>query len=83
MLSKRQCPYTGITNFFSDAEPYMPVGAIYSSVAKPGFLWRCHAGDDGAAGRTTDLKTAEARLFRYYQDHSDEPDAAYLTRSTH
>lgn len=83
MLSKRHCPYTGLTNFFADSEPYMPVGVIYTSISKPGFLWRCHAGDDGAAGRATDLKTAEARLFRYYQDHASDSCAGYSKPVSH
>jgi hypothetical protein len=72
MLLKRHCPHTGIMNFFSDSDPHFPVGMIYSTFAKQGFMWRCHAGDDSAAGRTTDLKTAEASLVRYYRDHESD-----------
>jgi hypothetical protein len=85
MLLKRQCPHTGIVNFFSRAEPHLPVGFIYPSTRNTGFTWRCHTGTnsgaEGAAGRTVDLKTAEANLSSYYVEHTaDGPDAQVFSR---
>jgi hypothetical protein len=69
MLLKRHCPHTGIVNFFTHAEPHLPVGFVYSTVTDAGFTWRCHD-DDNGAGHAVDLKTAEAGLCRYYLEHS-------------
>jgi hypothetical protein len=71
MLLKRHCPHTGIVNFFSTAEPHLPVGFIYATSARNGFTWRCHTGAEDAAGQAVDLQTAEANLSSYYIEHND------------
>jgi hypothetical protein len=87
MLLKRHCPHTGIMNFFSDSDPHLPVGMIYSTFAKhglkSGFMWRCHAGDDSAAGRAADLKAAEASLVRYYKDHEYDVCSGRILATAH
>jgi hypothetical protein len=76
MLLKRHCPHTGIVNFFSAAEPHLPVGFVYATSARAGFAWHCHAGAEDAAGQAADLKTAEARLSSYYIEHADDAQSS-------
>jgi hypothetical protein len=72
MLLKRHCPHTGIVNFYSDAEPYLSVGFVYSTAARTGFTWHYSDGADDADGQAADLKTAEARLYRSYLESAND-----------
>ena len=61
MLIKRQCPHTGVVNFYSRAEPHFAVGSIV-----PGddhhFTWRYHTEPYTRAGQADDMPSAEREL---------------------
>lgn len=61
MLSKRLCPYTGIVNFYFDADPHIAVGSVIKTADK-GYLWRCYTDPCTAVGSETDKEIAEQRV---------------------
>jgi hypothetical protein len=63
VLYKRRCPHTGITNYFTAANPYIAVGSVSESDMPARFAWRCYI-EDEAGGLTSDISMAEAHLRR-------------------
>lgn len=63
MLHKRRCPHTGITNYFTSANPYVAVGSVTETDTPSRFAWRCYI-DDEAGGLSADMAKAEAHLRR-------------------
>jgi hypothetical protein len=61
LLSTKKCPHTGVTNFYSDADPYLAVGSIERRSSNS-FTWRCYADGHAFSGRSVDLATARERL---------------------
>ena len=63
MLSKKRCPHTGITNYFTAANPYVAVGSVSETQSPSRFAWRCYI-EREAGGMTSDISAAEAHLCR-------------------
>ncbi len=63
MLSKSRCPFTGVVNFFTLADPLLSVGSVAVTGAPARYVWRCHVGDE-ASGLAPDISLAEAQLRR-------------------
>jgi hypothetical protein len=61
MLSKRLCPYTGIVNFYFEAEPHFAVGSVVKS-ADQRYLWRCYTDPCTGVGAEDDIEIAEQRV---------------------
>jgi hypothetical protein len=61
MLSKRRCPYTGVINFYSSDDPFLPVGSVVKSEGAR-YLWRYYADPCAGVGATRDMSSAEACL---------------------
>jgi len=61
VLRKKRCPHTGITNFFTDAEPFLAVGSVSETGSSASYTWRCYL-DDEASGVSADISLAEAHL---------------------
>jgi hypothetical protein len=61
VISKRQCPHTGIVNFFLATDPLIAVGSLSQTAAPVEFAWRCYL-DDEVSGLAADKTIAEARL---------------------
>jgi hypothetical protein len=67
VLSRRRCPYTGIVNFFADAEPLLAVGSVVKTAGRAACQWRCYLGKVPATGVAPDMRSAEVRLIRQYR----------------
>lgn len=65
MIVRRRCPYTGVINFYSDAEPHLPLGsiAVCGRSADVRYAWRAYS-DDKPGGAAPDLAAAEQRLLQ-------------------
>jgi hypothetical protein len=61
MLLKRECPHTGVVNFFFVGDPHIAVGSVVKAESG-GYYWRCYADPYTAVGAAADLKSAEARV---------------------
>jgi hypothetical protein len=78
MLSKRECPHTGVVNFFFDRDPHFAVGSVVKAEGR-GYLWRCYTDPFEAVGAEADMMSAEARvtdLCRKAAAHPGDPFAA-------
>lgn len=65
MLSKQQCPHTGIINFFTPADPFVSVGSITRRQRdETEFHWRWYDASRTISGIAKDMRSAEARLKR-------------------
>ena len=65
MLSKQQCPHTGIVNFFRTSDPFVSVGSITrKDQGDPEFHWRWYDAARTISGIAKDMRSAEARLRR-------------------
>jgi hypothetical protein len=67
VLSRRRCPYTGIVNFFAEAEPLLAVGSVVRIAAPAAYQWRCYLGEVPVTGVARDIRAAEGRLIRQYR----------------
>jgi hypothetical protein len=63
MLASRQCPHTGVVNFFAAAEPFMAIGSVVKAGEPARYHWRFYLGQGPVAGVAADMRTAESRLF--------------------
>ncbi len=70
LLSTKRCPHTGVTNFFSDDDPFVAIGSI-ARRAEQGFTWRCHMGGSELSGRAPDIQSAERRLTQFLTSVDD------------
>lgn len=61
MLSKRRCPHTGVINFYSSDDPFLPVGSVVKAEGAR-YLWRCYADPCAGVGTVRDIVSAEAHL---------------------
>jgi hypothetical protein len=61
MLSKYQCPHTGVVNYFTKADPLLAVGSVAKAGQPRGFAWRCYVGEE-TCGLASDMALAEAEL---------------------
>jgi hypothetical protein len=59
VISKRECPHTGVINFFAASDPLIAIGSV--SATPRNFAWRCYL-DDPAGGTAPDASIAEAEL---------------------
>ena len=68
MLTRRHCPHTGVTNFFSDTDPFLSVGSVIEAGEPAIYHWRCYLGQPPAAGAAPDMRTAELLLVSHYRE---------------
>jgi hypothetical protein len=61
MLSKRRCPYTGVINFYTSDDLFLPVGSVVKA-AGARYLWRYYADPGAGVGATRDIVSAEVHL---------------------
>jgi hypothetical protein len=61
MLSKRRCPHTGVINFYSSEDPFLPVGSVVKAEGAR-YLWRYYADPCAGVGAVRDIVSAEAHL---------------------
>jgi len=73
MLSRRDCPHTGVANFFAADEPFLAVGSVIKIDTARGYLWRCHLGEASVSGIAPDMITAELRLASRYRELGTGP----------
>lgn len=78
MLWKRRCPYTGITNFFTDADPLLAVGSVSETGHSRRYAWRCYI-EDETSGVAPDISIAEAHLRLAIADRASAPRQVRLT----
>lgn len=65
MLSKQQCPHTGIVNFFTKTDPFVSIGSITPHEhGETEFHWRMYDAARTISGIAKDMRSAEARLRR-------------------
>lgn len=68
MLSKQQCPHTGIVNFFTRTDPFVSVGSIIRHGAHGGeYLWRWYDAACTISGIAKDMRSAEERVIGQYR----------------
>lgn len=88
MLSKSRCPFTGVVNFFTEADPLLAVGSV-AQTSVPGsrrrYVWRCYLGDE-SGGLARNMSLAEAQLRRAIdcgepERQRDRPEPALQSRS--
>lgn len=83
VLSKSRCPYTGVVNFFTDADPLLSVGSVAQADA-PGrtgrYVWRCYLGDE-TGGLADDMLLAEAQLRRALACDAPNRDSSQRRKS--
>lgn len=72
MLSKRLCPYTGIVNFYFDADPHFAVGSVVK-IAEKRYLWRCYTDPCTGVGAEVDIEMAEQRVAYLCQKAAQRP----------
>jgi hypothetical protein len=69
MLSKQRCPYTGVVNFFTRADPFVSVGSITKAGERSTeYHWRVYDAAHVISGIAQDMRSAEERLKRRYRD---------------
>ncbi len=68
MLSSRQCPHTGIVNFFAQAEPFLAIGSVIRAGEPALYHWRCYLGHEPVAGTAPDMRTAEIHLCSHLRE---------------
>ena len=74
MLSKQQCPYTGIVNYFTTKDPFISVGSIVQDGGRRnGFCWRWYDAASTISGIAADMKSAEERLESQYHKSAKRP----------
>ena len=68
MLSKQRCPYTGIVNYFTAADPLLSVGSIIEAgESKTEYHWRWYGATKTVSGISDDMKSAEERLVNQHR----------------
>ncbi|MFZ1104338.1 MAG: hypothetical protein WAN86_16080 [Hyphomicrobiaceae bacterium] len=72
MLSKRLCPYTGVVNFYFDAEPHFAVGSVVKT-AEQRYLWRCYTDPCAGVGAEADIEMAEQRVAHLCRKAAQRP----------
>ena len=75
MLSKQECPHTGIVNFFTRTDPYVSVGSIVKHGERDAeYHWRWYAAARAISGIAKDMRSAEERLlWEYREDAARRP----------
>jgi hypothetical protein len=77
MLSKRRCPHTGVINFYSSEDPFLPVGSVVKTEGAR-YLWRYYADPCAGVGATRDIISAEAHLAELCAEAGRrEPSSAF------
>jgi hypothetical protein len=61
VITKRQCPHTGIVNFFSHSDPQLAVGSVSQATSATHYVWRSYL-DGRQSGVAADSAAAEAYL---------------------
>ena len=61
MISKRNCPHTGIINFFASADPLIAIGSVSETTTPAQCAWCCYL-DDPVGGTAPDMAVAEMEL---------------------
>jgi hypothetical protein len=80
MLSKQQCPHTGIVNFFTRTDPFVSIGSVIKLGARDGeYQWRLYAAAHTISGLAKDMRTAEERVLLQYREQKSR-DAACEAR---
>src|SRR5262245_16847817 len=74
MLSRRQCPHTGIVNFFTHAEPLFAVGSVIKAGSPARYHWRYYLGEESTVGVAADMRTAENNLINSHRQHVQAPE---------
>ena len=62
MLSKQQCPHTGVVNFFTRADPFVAIGSIIKREQCGEYAWRVYDAVHTISGIAKDMRTAEEKL---------------------
>jgi hypothetical protein len=76
VITKRQCPHTGIVNFFSHsdpqlADPQLAVGSVSQATRATHYVWRSYLD-----GRQSGVAAASAAAEAYLRDAiAPRPDA--------
>ena len=74
MLSKQQCPHTGIVNFFTRTDPLMSVGSIIKRGERDGvYHWRWYDAARTITGIAKDMHSAEEGLRQAYLEGAQTP----------
>ena len=72
MLSKQQCPHTGIVNYFTRTDPFVSAGSIIKHGDRDGeYHWRWYDAARTISGIAKDMHSAEERLKRAYRRGAD------------
>lgn len=77
MIVRKRCPYTGVVNFYSDAEPHMALGSIAAvgrKAVSAGYAWRSYS-DDRDGGAALDFDVAERSLLKRIAHLDRTPEA--------
>ena len=64
MLSRKQCPHTGIVNFFETSDPHIAIGSAIKQKAAGTYRWLSFVADCDNGGIATDLRGAERQILR-------------------
>lgn len=80
MLSKRSCPHTGVINFYSKEDPFLPVGSVVKAQGAR-YLWRYYADPCAGAGSTGDIGSAEKRLTELCAEAARREGRSTLSRA--
>ncbi len=76
VLSKKRCPYTGVVNFYTAADPLLAVGSVTEAGASARFAWRCYLADE-AGGLAPDISRAEAQLRQAIAERRAGPGSVW------
>ena len=66
MLLSKQCPHTGVVNFYEASEPYISIASITkcgTSAASERYTWRFYASEGAPSGSAPDERSAEQKLL--------------------
>ena len=62
MLSRKQCPHTGIVNFFEKTDPHLAIGSAVKLREAGTYHWLSFASDCDNGGIADDLRSAERHI---------------------
>ena len=64
MLSRKQCPHTGIVNFFEKTDPHIAIGSAVMLRDRGTYHWLSFSADRDNGGIANDLGDAERQIAR-------------------
>jgi hypothetical protein len=67
VISKRNCPHTGVVNFFASADPLIAIGSVSETATPAQYAWRCYL-DHPVGGTAPNMAVAEFELKRAIAD---------------